>query len=151
MFGIIHIWRPLNFLTLGPPSPLSAFDTDMQYRIHATSFTYIFFWWSPSPPSNVDVIWAWFLFLQRHVSETRCISGKREIFKDFAFTQVQKGVNHSWISSYSTTKTGVRKYRVSQNAVRHGLDWLDIWSSDIWLQNPSQLTPNLGPDGKPCR
>ena len=42
-----------------PLLPLSAFGTDLSYRIHATSLTATAFPWPPSPPPSADVIYGW--------------------------------------------------------------------------------------------
>ena len=39
-----------------PPPPLSAFCSDLQYRIHATSLTASAFGVTPPPPLSADVI-----------------------------------------------------------------------------------------------
>ena len=58
----VHIWRPHNCGILWhPPNPSCLrSDTDLKYKIHATSLTASAFWVTPSTPPTADVICGWY-------------------------------------------------------------------------------------------
>ena len=55
VLGSFHKWHLQNCQIIRPPAPLSAFGTDLLYKIYATSTTMSAFPWPP-PSSDADII-----------------------------------------------------------------------------------------------